>query len=65
MSIYTKVLEDENSATKKFLIAVADDPGADGLQPPSHQILCTGMYDWAADWLLGVLEGTDCPQGPN
>lgn len=62
MSQFAKIAHDDEKATQlSYMIVVADNPGADGLQPPHHTILCEGMYDWAADWLLGVLEGADFP----
>lgn len=65
MSKYYKFLQDKERATPLYGISVADNPTVDGLQPPAHQILCADMYEWAADWLLGILEDTDCPQGPS
>lgn len=64
MSVYSKVLSDTDSATPVFIIAVADNPGEDGVQPPMHTSLCEGMYEWAADWLLGILGNADYPEGP-
>lgn len=26
-------------------------------------ILCTGMYEWAADWLIGQIQGKPLPAG--
>lgn len=61
MSKYTKFEHDLESATKRFGISIADDPGVDGLQPPPSMILCTHMYERQADWLLTVLEGVPYP----
>jgi hypothetical protein len=64
MSVYSKTLQDEKSATPMYMICVADDPGSDGRQPPPTQIMCEDMYEWAADWLLEVLENKQYPGGP-
>lgn len=65
MSVYAKLLEDESSATPLFMITVADDPGVDGAQPPACMIMCCGMYEWAADWLLEVLKNRPYPYTSN
>jgi hypothetical protein len=45
--VYTMVVEDETSATQMYMIRC--DEGW------REMIVCTGMYRWAAEWLLGVL----------
>ena len=45
--IYEKVEQQDNKVTRLFMITV--DEGW------RQSILCTDMYEWAADWLLGVL----------
>jgi len=45
--LYRKVKQDDGHATSMFMITV--DEGW------RTWILCTGMYEWAADGLLGVL----------
>jgi hypothetical protein len=48
--VYAKVAQDEDwRATKLFMITV--DEGW------RSSIMCTGMYEWAADWLVSVLQG--------
>lgn len=46
--IYSKVLQDDSSATKMYMIICNE--GWRSL------IVCADMYGWAADWLLRVLE---------
>ena len=46
--IYTKVYQDDGKATKLFMITVNE-----GWR---QSIVCNDMYEWAADWLLSVLE---------
>ena len=46
---YRKVLEDNGNATHTFLIAC--DEGW------RESIVCTGMYEWAADWLVDQIQG--------
>jgi hypothetical protein len=46
---YRKVLEDVSRATPTFLI-VCDEGWCE-------KIVCTGMYGWAADWLLEEIQG--------
>ena len=47
--IYRKVLEAPVRPTRTFLI-VCDEGWRES-------IVCTGMYEWDADWLLKTLEG--------
>jgi hypothetical protein len=46
--VYRKVAHDEGGATRLWFIVV-DEGWREG-------ILCERMYEWAADWLLTVLE---------
>jgi hypothetical protein len=46
--IYRAVRQDDGYATARFMI-VCDEGWRE-------QIVCCDMYDWAADWLLKVLE---------
>ena len=45
--IYRKVLEEPLLATRTYMI-VCDEGWRES-------IVCNHMYEWAADWLLGVL----------
>ncbi len=45
--IYSKVLQENSKATKLFMITV--DEGW------KESIMCTDMYEWAANWLLEVI----------
>lgn len=54
--MYEKVREDEGSATPTFMITC--DEGW------RRSIVCTGMYGWAADWLLGILGNTPYAKPP-
>lgn len=54
--VYEKVREDEGSATPTFMITC--DEGW------RRSIVCTGMYGWAADWLLGILGNTPYVKPP-
>jgi hypothetical protein len=65
MSKFSKVAHDDGWATQLWFVTAADEPGADGLQPPATQIVCERMYEWAADWMLDVLEGQAFPDGPS
>lgn len=47
---YSKQKQDDDGATAMFMIIV--DEGW------RSWILCTDMYEWAADGLLGVLRGS-------
>lgn len=64
MSVYAKFQTTTESATPIFGISVADNPVEGEDPPPPTQILCDGMYEWAADWLVGVLGTADYPGGP-
>lgn len=46
---YRKVEEGKGGATKTFLISCSE-----GWR---ESIVCTGMYEWAADWLVSELQG--------
>ena len=46
--VYSKILQTDNKATKLFMIIVNE-----GWR---ESIMCTNMYEWAADWLLKVLQ---------
>jgi hypothetical protein len=45
--VYRKVAHEENSATQRYMI-VCDEGWRES-------IVCEGMYEWAADWLLNVI----------
>lgn len=45
--VYRKVHQESNGATKLYMITC--DEGW------RTSIVCTDMYDWAAEWLSGVL----------
>lgn len=47
--VYAKERQDDTSATAFFMVTV--DEGW------RSSILCTGMYEWAADWLVEQLQG--------
>lgn len=47
--LYEKVLEDPVRPTKTYMITC--DEGW------RESIVCMGMYEWAADWLIGVIQG--------
>lgn len=47
--IYRKVEEGKGYATKVYMI-VCDEGWRES-------IVCTGMYGWAADWLLAQIQG--------
>lgn len=66
MSVFTKVASNTESATPMFMVTVADDTKEDGTDPPAHTILCHGMYEWAADWLVETLTNAKVqfPEGP-
>jgi hypothetical protein len=46
---YSKVDEDRGTATKLFMI-VCDEGWR-------SSIVCNGLYEWAADWLVEQLQG--------
>lgn len=46
--IYAKVAQDDGSATRMFMITC--DEGW------RLSIVCVDMYEWAADWLIKVLD---------
>lgn len=46
---YRKVAQDDGKATQQYLISC--DEGW------RESIVCTDMYDWAADWLVEILQG--------
>lgn len=66
MSVFAKLASEAESATPMFFITVADDPKEDNTEPPAHQIMCDGMYEWAADWLVETLNNAKAqfPEGP-
>jgi hypothetical protein len=45
--VYTKVLDPDSGNTQLWIISC--DEGW------RESIVCEGMYEWAADWLIGVL----------
>jgi hypothetical protein len=47
--LYAKVLQDDPGGTPTYMIICNE-----GWR---ESIVCTGMYDWAADWLVDVLQG--------
>lgn len=47
--VYRRVLDLNSGATPIYLI-VCDEGWRES-------IVCSGMYDWAADWLLSLLDG--------
>lgn len=47
--VYRKVAQDDGKATQLYLIAC--DEGW------RESIVCTDMYGWAADWLIGQIQG--------
>lgn len=47
--IYRKVKEGKGNATKTFMIVCHE-----GWR---ESIVCTGMYEWAADWLVTQIQG--------
>lgn len=47
--VYSTFRQDEPSATAFYGVVV--DEGW------RSSIVCTGMYEWAADWLVGQLQG--------
>jgi hypothetical protein len=46
---YFTVRQENSHATKSFML-VCDEGWR-------QSIVCTGMYEWAADWLVNVLQG--------
>jgi hypothetical protein len=48
MPVYRKVEEGKGGATKTYMI-VCDEGWRES-------IVCTGMYEWAADWLLSIIQ---------
>ena len=57
MSVYEKLVENPTTATKRYMITVASD-----VHSPPYSIVCEGMYENVADWLLEILG--DRPFGP-
>jgi hypothetical protein len=53
---YRKVESSDATATKLFFI-VCDEGWRES-------ILCSGMYEWAADWLVQQLQGKPYPKPP-
>lgn len=49
--IYTKFLQTEHGGPATALYGITCDEGW------RSSIICADMYEWAADWLLTVLEG--------
>lgn len=47
--VYRKVAADDSGATRLWFI-VCDEGWR-------QSIVCEGMYEWAADWLVDVLQG--------
>jgi hypothetical protein len=47
--LYAKVLQDDGFATPRYMVTV--DEGW------RESIVCCDMYEWAADWLVEVLQG--------
>ena len=47
--IYSKVEEDTHKATKTFMV-VCDEGWRES-------IVCSGMYEWVADWLIEQIQG--------
>lgn len=45
--IYKIVEQDDGYATQRYMI-VCDEGWR-------HSIVCENMYDWAAEWLIGVI----------
>lgn len=45
---YRKVEEGKGGATRTFMI-VCDEGWRES-------IVCTGMYEWAADWLVAIIQ---------
>lgn len=54
--VYRAVLEADSMATKRYMI-VCDEGWRES-------IVCEGMYRWAADWLVEILQGRTYPPGP-
>lgn len=46
---YRKVAQDDGKATQLYLISCEE-----GWR---ESIVCTDMYEWAADWLVDILQG--------
>lgn len=53
--IYSKVLQYDKAATKHYMI-VCDEGWR-------QSIVCCDMYDWAADWLVNMIQNQ--PYAPN
>ena len=51
---YRKVYDERSGATKTFFI-VCDEGWRES-------IVCAGMYEWAADWMVGQLQGKPFPK---
>jgi hypothetical protein len=47
--VYSRVAHDEGSATVRYMV-ICDEGWR-------QSIVCEGMYDWAAHWLIGQLQG--------
>jgi hypothetical protein len=55
--IYRKVYDDRSGATKTFFI-VCDEGWRES-------IVCTGMYEWAANWMVTRLQGAPFAKPPS
>lgn len=54
--VYRKVEEGKGGATRTFMIVCNE-----GWR---ESIVCNGMYEWAADWLVELIQGKPYADGP-